>query len=317
MTYAFRQISVACAFSLIAACSSDDESSSPDAMADGGTGGTMSNDESGDSIVDIAADSEDFAQLVAALQTAGLVDTLAGDGPFTVFAPTDAAFDAFEEANPGLLAALSTDELAAILTYHVVSGEVRSSDLVDGSIAPTVQGSYVNVKLGSGVMVNQATVTTADVFASNGVIHVIDSIIVPPSADIVDTAVAAGSFTRLAGALTSTGLVDVLKGEGPFTVFAPTDAAFEAFEEANPGVLSSLSDEDLSNVLLYHVANGYVGAADLADGMNISTALDGAELVVDLSDGVVVNTSNVTQANVLASNGVIHVIDAILLPSTD
>ncbi len=269
------------------------------------------------SIVDIAVASDDFTQLVAALQAANLVDALSGDGPFTVFAPTNAAFDAFEQDNPGVLAGLSPEELTSVLTYHVVSGSVMSTDLVNGALAETLQGGFIGVALNEGVMINDARVTTADIEASNGVIHVIDRLILPPSSDIVETAVNAGSFTKLAEALSAAELVETLQGEGPFTVFAPTDAAFEAFEEANPGVLQSLTTEQLTDILLYHVSSGWVGAADLSDGMRVPTQLAGAELIVDLNDGVRVNQSSVTQANIITNNGVIHVIDQILLPPTE
>lgn len=268
-------------------------------------------------VVDIAVGDENFSQLVAALQSANLVDILSTAGPFTVFAPTDAAFDAFEAANPGVLASLTTEELTSILTYHVVGSQVMSSDLVSGALAETLQGGHVGITLNDSVMINDATVETADIAASNGVIHVIDSIMLPPGGDIVDVALEAGAFTQLAGALTAAGLVDTLKSEGPFTVFAPTDAAFEAFEAANPGVLESLSTEQLTDILLYHVSTGWVGAADLSDGMIVPTQLVGRDLTIDLSNGVRVNTSNVTDANILTSNGVIHVINEILLPPTE
>jgi transforming growth factor-beta-induced protein len=316
------------------ACGSDDGSSNagppgdgaagmgsdPDAMdgsggseADGdGMGGAASADEP--TVVDVASEAGSFTSLVGALEAAGLVDTLSGDGEFTVFAPDDAAFEAFETENPGVLASLSDDELRAVLTYHVVGAEVRSNDLVSGSIAETLSGDYVAIDLSEGVKVNAAEVTSADIDASNGVIHVIDRVILPPSDNIVQTAVSAGSFTQLASALVATGLDEALSGEGPFTVFAPTDAAFEAFEAENPGVLASLSAEQLSSVLLYHVTDGWVGAADLEDGASVPTLLEGASLSVDLSSSLMVNNSNVDAANVLTSNGVIHVIDEILLP---
>jgi uncharacterized surface protein with fasciclin (FAS1) repeats len=130
----------------------------------------------------------------------------------------------------------------------------------------------------------------------------------------VETAVAAGSFTQLAGALVATGLDSTLASGGPFTVFAPTDDAFDAFEAENPGVLAGLSTEQLSDVLLYHVVDGWAGAADLQDGASVPTLLADASLAVDLSSGVVVNDSTVTAANIVATNGVIHVIDQVLLP---
>lgn len=289
-----------------------------DSAGDGDGDATGDGDGDGDSaapgtIVDVAVAAGSFTQLAAALDTANLVETLQGDGPFTVFAPTDAAFDAFEAANPGVLAGLSVDELTAILTYHVVAAEVMSGDLVDGMVALTVNGSPIAVDLSDGVKVGGATVSTPDVEASNGVIHIIDSIILPPADDIVATAVGAGDFTQLAAALTTADLVGALQGDGPFTVFAPNDAAFDAFEAANPGVLAGLSVPELTDILLYHVVEGAVGAGDLVAG-DVPTLLDGSSVTVALDGGVTIDNANVVAANIIASNGVIHVIDTIILP---
>ncbi|UWR96775.1 fasciclin domain-containing protein [Phaeobacter inhibens] len=131
-------------------------------------------------IVDTAAGAGEFSTLVAAVQAAGLVDTLKGDGPFTVFAPTDAAFAALPAGTvEELLKPENKDKLVEILTYHVVPGKVMSGDLVDDMKAATVQGSEITIDLDSGVMVDEATVTTADIEAENGVIHVIDTVIMP------------------------------------------------------------------------------------------------------------------------------------------
>ncbi len=131
-----------------------------------------------DDIVDIAVGAGSFNTLVAAVQAAGLVDTLKGDGPFTVFAPTDEAFAALPEGTiEALLADIPT--LTAILTYHVVPGAVMSTDLTDGMMAETVNGQSVTITLGDGVQVDGANVVTADIVASNGVIHVIDAVILP------------------------------------------------------------------------------------------------------------------------------------------
>ncbi|KQI69844.1 Nex18 symbiotically induced protein [Loktanella sp. 3ANDIMAR09] len=130
-------------------------------------------------IVDTAVEAGNFTTLVAAVEAAGLVETLKGEGPFTVFAPTDEAFAALPEGTvEGLLA--DPEALAAVLTYHVVPGAVMSTDLTDGMNAATVNGADVTITVGDSVMVNDATVTTADIAASNGVIHVIDTVILPP-----------------------------------------------------------------------------------------------------------------------------------------
>jgi transforming growth factor-beta-induced protein len=269
-----------------------------------GAGGATSAEKD---IVETAIAAGSFTQLAAALTAAGLVEALQGEGPFTVFAPTDDAFDAFEEENPGVLAGLSKEALTAVLTYHVVSGAgVESGDLKDDQVFVTLNGSPVLVDTTGGVKVADAEVTTADVLASNGVIHVIDKIILPPENDIVETAVAAGMFTSLAGALTSADLVDTLKGDGPFTVFAPTDDAFDKLDAVPTG-------DALKNVLLYHVVSGAVGSGDLSAGM-VSTLLEDESVTVNLTGGVKINDSTVTTANIIAKNGVIHVIDTVLVP---
>lgn len=133
-------------------------------------------------IVDVASDTEQLSTLVAAVQAAGLVETLSGEGPFTVFAPTNAAFDALPDGTvESLLEPENRDQLIDILTYHVVSGEVMSGDLSNGMMAETVQGSQITISVSDdGVTVNDATVSTADVEASNGVVHIIDSVMMPP-----------------------------------------------------------------------------------------------------------------------------------------
>jgi transforming growth factor-beta-induced protein len=258
-------------------------------------------------IVDTAVAAGSFKQLAGALTAAGLVDALKGEGPFTVFAPTDEAFDAFEAANKGVLAGLSKEELGAVLKYHVVAGAaVQSAALKDDQVFVTLNGSPVLVDTTGGVKVSDAEVTTADVQASNGVIHVIDKIILPPADDIVATAIAAGMFTKLAGALTAAELVPTLKGDGPFTVFAPTDAAF--------GKLAAVPTGDaLKNVLLYHVVSGAVGSGDLSPG-SVPTLLEDESLTVSLTGGVKINDAKVTTANIIAKNGVIHVVDTVLVP---
>lgn len=317
----------------LVACSDDDDGSTNDATggsaASGGSGaeagapGTGGTGNAGgaagapsaiDSIIATATAAGTFETLLGALEATSLTSTLEGEGPFTVFAPTDAAFAAFEAEHPGLLASLTTEELAAILTYHVVAGEVLSTDLVGGSLVETLNGARAAVDLTDGVQVDGAVVTTADLRASNGVIHVVDRLLLPPTDNLVEAAVAAGNFTTLAGALVDTGLDETLSGDGPFTVFAPTDEAFEAFEAANPGVLAGLATEELADILLYHVAEGWAAAADLSDGQVVPTQLAGQSVTISIDAGVQVNEASVTTANIVTTNGVIHVIDAVLLP---
>lgn len=263
-------------------------------------------------IAEIAAADGRFDTLVAALDAAGLVDTLSGDGPFTVFAPTDDAFAALPEGTvEALLADIPT--LTDILLYHVVSGSVPASAVVNLTQAQTVQGSPVVISTSDGVMVNDASVTQADVTASNGIIHVIDTVILPPAADIVDLAVANGNFETLAAALTAAGLIETLQGDGPFTVFAPTDEAFAALPAGT--VASLLADiPTLTDILLYHVVPGLVVSGDVV-GLSSATTVQGSDISIAVDGMVMLNdNANVIVTDVLATNGVIHVIDSVILP---
>ena len=261
--------------------------------------------------------------LVAALSHAGLVETLQGDGPFTVFAPTDAAFEA-----AGIdLSTFDNDEanatLVDILTYHVLSGAVDAANVTDGLEATMLNGDNVTFTVDNGsVMINDANVTTADVAASNGIIHVIDKVLMPPAdepvlEDIATVATNTGVHDSLVAALAHAGLVATLQGEGPFTVFAPTDEAFAA-----AGIDLSTFDNDeanatLTDILTYHVYAGSVAAADVTDGM-VATMVNGDDATFTVVNGtVMVGDATVTTADVTASNGVIHVIDKVLMPPAD
>ncbi|MFM7174057.1 MAG: fasciclin domain-containing protein, partial [Caldilinea sp.] len=282
-------------------------------------------------IVDIAVGAGDFNTLVAAVTAAGLVETLQGEGPFTVFAPTDAAFAALPEGTVEALLEDPAGALTDILLYHVVAGKVLSGDLSDGMTAETVLGAPITVGIADGVVtINDATVVVADIEASNGVIHVIDAVILPPAEEeaaaeeasaelgtIVDIAVGAGDFNTLVAAVTAAGLVETLQGEGPFTVFAPTDAAFAALPEGTVEALLEDPAGALTDILLYHVVAGKVLSGDLSDGMTAETVL-GAPITVGIADGVVtINDATVVVADIEASNGVIHVIDAVILPPAE
>jgi transforming growth factor-beta-induced protein len=290
-------------------------------------------------IVDTAVAAGSFKTLAAALGAAGLVDTLKGDGPFTVFAPTD---DAFAALPAGLVDALLKPEnkatLVQILTYHVVAGKVLAADVTAGPVE-TVEGSEATISTDGGVKIDGANVVATDIMASNGVIHVIDAVLVPKgvdaaallapapaatdapkttdvaaSADIVDTAVAAGSFNTLAAALGAAGLVDTLKGDGPFTVFAPTDDAFAALPAGLVEKLLLPANKDvLVKILTYHVVAGKVLAADVKAGP-VKT-VEGSEATITIDGGVKIDKANVVTTDVMATNGVIHVIDAVLVPA--
>jgi len=267
------------------------------------------------SIVDIAVEDGRFTTLVAAVQAAGLAETLSGEGSFTVFAPTDDAFAALPE---GTVEALLADipALTNILLYHVVDGAVMASDVVELSNAMTLQGQYVDIKVEDGkVMIDNAQVIITDIEASNGVIHVIDAVILPESRDIVDIAVEDGRFTTLVAAVQAAGLVDALKGEGPLTVFAPTDEAFAALPAGTVEAL--LADiPALTDILLYHVAEGKVMASDVVELKNAMT-LQGQNVDIAVEDGkVMIDNAQVIITDIEAANGVIHVIDAVILPES-
>lgn len=274
-------------------------------------------------VVDIIVNSEDHTLLEAAVVAAGLADALSGEGPFTVFAPTDAAIVALTEALE-----ITADELLAlpnlgdILQYHVVGAEAYSTDLSDGQEIETLLGENVTVNItADGVFINNAQVTAADVAADNGVVHVIDAVLLPPAPPtntVVDIIVNSEDHTLLEAAVGAVGLADALSAEGPFTVFAPTDDAFTALTEAlDVTVDELLAYPLLPAVLQYHVVGAEAYSTDLTDGQEIETLL-GEDVTVSITtDGVFINNAQVIVADLAADNGVVHVIDAVLLPELE
>jgi transforming growth factor-beta-induced protein len=273
-------------------------------------------------IVDTAVAAGSFSTLAAALDAAGLVDTLKSKGPFTVFAPTDTAFAKLPVGTvEDLLKPENKVKLASILTYHVLAGEVMASSVLtmDGKSAATVNGASVKIGVKNGIVtVDSATVVTTNIKTSNGVIHAIDSVMIPVVlADIVDTAVAAGSFSTLAAALGAAGLVDTLKGKGPFTVFAPTDEAFAKLPKGTvEDLLKPENKAKLASILTYHVVAGEVMASAVVtmDGKEAVT-VNGATVKIGVKNGVVtVDSATVVTTDIKTSNGVIHVIDSVMIP---
>jgi transforming growth factor-beta-induced protein len=268
-------------------------------------------------IVDTAVSAGSFNTLVAAVKAAGLVETLKGDGPFTVFAPTDAAFAKLPQGTVAeLLKPENKKKLQSILTYHVVPGKVKAAQVVKLTGAKTVQGEKVDIAVNNGtVSIDGAKVVKTDIETSNGIIHVIDSVILPADKDIVDTAVSAKSFSTLVAAVKAAGLVDVLKGDGPFTVFAPSD---EAFAKLPAGTVAELLKPEnkakLTSILTYHVVPGKVMASDVVNLKSAKT-VQGSEARVTVEGGsVMIDKANVVATDIEATNGVIHVIDNVLLP---
>ena len=269
-------------------------------------------------IVDIVVNSDIHNTLETAVVAAGLVETLSGEGPFTLFAPTD---EAFEAVDPAVLQALLDDPMGAltdVLTYHVLGQEVPSSALNDGAVVATVNGKDVTVTINAdGVFINDAQVTIADIPADNGIVHVIDAVLIPPSNTIVDIVVNSDVHNTLETAVIAAGLVETLSGEGPFTLFAPTD---EALEAVDPAVLQALLDDPmgaLTDVLTYHVLGQEVPSSALNDGDVVAT-LNGKDVTVTINaDGVFINDAEVIIADIPADNGIVHVIDAVLIPPSN
>ncbi len=282
-------------------------------------------------IVDFAQESDDYTLLAEAVVAAGLDGTLSEAGPYTVFAPDNAAFEALLASNAAWSSIddIPTDVLVAVLTNHVLADDLSSADLTTGyysTLSATDFGSattslYIN--LDNGVTINGGpTVETADVDVSNGVIHGIDAVIGLPT--IVTHATANPELATLVAALTQEGLgtdfVATLSGEGPFTVFAPTNEAFQNLLDSNDDwtTLSDIPSDVLASVLSYHVTTaGNVRAADIQQGMMVST-LAGESFTIDLGGenptiNAGANTANIIATDIQATNGVVHVIDEVLL----
>ncbi|MEM7785213.1 MAG: fasciclin domain-containing protein [Planctomycetota bacterium] len=269
-------------------------------------------------IVDTAVGAGSFKTLVAAVKAAGLVETLKGEGPFTVFAPTDEAFAKLPEGTvETLLKPENLKKLQGILTYHVVPGSVMAEKVVTLESAKTVQGSDVTIKVVDGsVMINGAKVVKTDIACKNGVIHVIDAVILPPEKkDIVETAVGAEDFSTLVAAVKAAGLVETLQGEGPFTVFAPTNAAFAKIPAATlQDLLKPENKDKLTAILTYHVVAGKVMAED-AVKLTEAKTVNGKSFKIKVENGkVYVDGAQVIKTDIDCKNGVIHVIDSVIMP---
>lgn len=304
-----------------------------------------------ESIVELAAGNDQVSTLVAALEAAELTTALEGEGPFTVFAPSNAAFEALPE---GVVEALLKPEnkevLATILRYHVTAAKLNAADVVGaieagngshtvetlsgGTLTAMMSGENVALKDAQG---NTATVTATDMEGSNGTIHLIDAVLLPegidPAAllakpDLVAIAAGNDDFSTLVAAVQAAGLVETLQGAGPFTVFAPANSAFEALPEGTVEMLLKPESKDqLTSILTYHVVAGKVDAATLiaaiqgaeggkytiptVNGGTLTASLDGENVILTDAKG---NTATIIATDVEASNGLIHVIDAVAMP---
>lgn len=268
-------------------------------------------------IVDTAVAAGKFTKLAAALGAADLVGALKGPGPFTVFAPSDEAFAKLPAGTVDtLLKPENKSKLASILTFHVVKGKVLAADVVKIKGAETLNGQRVDVKVdGSTVSIDSSKVVTADIVCSNGVIHVIDTVLMPATDNIPAVADKAGKFKTLLTAVKAAGLVETLSGTGPFTVFAPTD---EAFDKLPKGTIADLLKPEnkatLAGILTYHVVPGRV-YSEAAVAAKSAKTVQGATVAIKANDkGAFVNDSKIIATDVDASNGVIHIIDTVLMP---
>lgn len=270
----------------------------------------------GDLLETAAADGR-FTTLAAALEAAHLVDTLRGEGPFTVFAPTDEAFAALPE---GTLEALLTPgaraDLTAVLTYHVASGSLGSAEVLARSGVETLNGQRAPIQVDdAGARIAGASLVVTDLRCDNGVIHVVDRVLLPELRDLTAVAADSGDLELLVAAVRAAGLAEALAGPGPFTVFAPTDDAFRALgRERLEGLLREENRQELARILGYHVIPGRVLAAE-ALGRGPVATLAGPPLALRLDGGrLTVAGARVLAADVPARNGVVHLIDRVLAP---
>jgi uncharacterized surface protein with fasciclin (FAS1) repeats len=276
--------------------------------------------ETSDDLVSTALADGRFGTLAKALTEADLVGTLQGDGPFTVFAPTDEAFAKLPEgALESLLQPENRERLKAVLTYHVVSGLVGLPEALTAGKAGTVNGEPLGISFAEGrVRINQAVLLNADLKCANGIIHVIDSVLLPPEPanDLVSVATRDGRFKTLLAAVKAADLEPLISGDGPLTIFAPTDEAFAALPD---GTVDSLLKEEnktkLQAILALHAVRGAVSAGDALNAGS-AKSLGEETLSFGIEDGVFkVNGATIKTTDVMCDNGVIHVIDRVLLPA--
>ena len=270
-------------------------------------------------VADVVINSAVHETLEGAVIAADLAGALSNlEGTFTVFAPTDDAFAAFDAATLTILTSNVDTKLRNALLYHVLGAEVLSSDLSDGQTAATLFGQDITVTIDAmgGVKINDANVVIADIQTLNGVVHVLDAVILPPNVTVADVVINSAVHETLEGAVIAADLAGALSNlEGTFTVFAPTDDAFAAFDAATLAILTSNADTKLRRALLYHVLGAEVLSSDLSDGQTATTLFNqDITVTIDASGGVKINDANVVIADIQTLNGVVHVLDAVILP---
>jgi len=269
-------------------------------------------------VVDVIIGSADHNTLEAAVGAAGLVNTLNGAGPFTVFAPTDATFAALPSGTVETLLQDPQGLLTNILLNHVAGANVLSSGLTNGqSIVTLNSGKTVKVTINNdGVFIDDAKVTVADIQTDNGVVHVIDAVLLPPNT-VVDVIIGSANHNTLEAAISAAGLINTLNGAGPFTVFAPTDAAFAALPAGTVEALLADPQGALTQVLLYHATSETVTSDDIiefySDFPYLQMLNEKTITFKVTSEGVFINNAKVTVADIETDNGIVHVIDAVLI----
>ena len=307
MQYFFRSLLLASLFSVVAACGGSDDPHPPN-------------------VVGVAQSDAKFSILVEAVTAADLATTLSGPGPFTVFAPTNDAFAALLTELGITKAALLANKplLTSVLTYHVLPAKVEKAGVPAGKAISTVQGGIFKVDaVATGLVITdgrnrKSNITATDIQASNGVVHVVDKVLLPADKNIVQTAQALPQFSILVEAVLAANLQGALSGTGPLTVFAPTNDAFAALlAELGVSKAALLANTPLlTKVLTYHVVNGRVLKADVPVGAAIAT-LQGDTFTVDSTLAITdqrARKATIVATDVLTSNGVIHVIDKVILP---
>jgi transforming growth factor-beta-induced protein len=272
----------------------------------------------GNSIAAVAQAAGGFETLLAAATTGGLADALATNGPFTVFAPVDAAFAELPQAAVNnLMQPENRDTLASLLQHHVVAGRIDAAGVVEASELETLAGTRLNVEVeGDQVRVGGVRVLQTDIGADNGTIHVVEQVMFPAGfACIATVAQRAGQFDTLLAAAEAAGLKDALSVQGPFTVFAPTDEAFAALPEGTvENLLQPENRAELERLLQHHIVSGRLPADEVLASESLET-LAGTTLQVTLNgEQAQIGGADIKATNVMAGNGVIHVIDAVLIP---
>ena len=290
-------------------------------------GGGDDDDSPHRNIVETAQADPQFSILVEALTAAKLTGTLSAAGPFTVFAPTNTAFAALLTELGITKAALLADTalLTSVLTYHVLAGKVEAAAVATqlGAAITTLQGGVFKIERGTGLAITdgrnrQSTLTATDIQTTNGVIHVVDKVLLPANKTIVETAQSISDFSILVEAVVAAGLVPTLSSAGPFTVFAPTNAAFAAaLTELGISKAQLLASSQLGDILKYHVLSGRVLKAGVPVATPITT-VQGGTFTVDARLAItdkLGRTAGITATDVFTSNGVIHVLDKVILPA--